>query len=215
MILGIETSTEVGSLALLQGGEVRGSEKIDTRLSHSAHLLSRLDILLRRAGSSARDLEGIGVGLGPGSFTGLRVGLAAAKGLAYALQIPLTGVISFAALARQFIEPNGTLAVVSDARRGRLYGALYRREEGELQVLKPPVIISYDEIVEFASGSPIVSPDWDRLRPRLEEGGRGPRGRQASPRAEEVALLVEEKLKQNPAGEISSAAPIYLSTYKK
>lgn len=215
ILLGIETSTEVGSLALLQGGEVRASEKIDTYLSHSAHLLSRLDSLLRRVGVRVNDLEGIGVGLGPGSFTGLRVGLAAGKGLAYALKIPLAGVSSFAALAQQFIEPGGTVAVISDARRGRLYGALYRREGGELRDLKPPAIISYDEIVKFASGALIVSPHWDRLRPRWEEEGGELRGKQAFPRAEEVAALAEEKLKKNPAGEISSAAPIYLSTYQK
>ncbi len=213
-ILGIETSTAVGSLSLFQGKKVLGSEEIDAQLSHSALLLPRLESLLRRAGVRLSDLDGIGVGLGPGSFTGLRVGLAAGKGLAYALKVPLAGVSSFAALAQQFISPGGMVAVTADARRGRLYAALYRREGGELQVLKFPAIISSDELVEFASGAMIVSPDWDHLRPHLEGGGKEPRGRQAFPRGEEVARLAGEKLRQNPAGDLSSAAPIYLSTYK-
>jgi len=99
-ILGIETSTETGSLALLEGGETRARAEIDTHERHSARIIPILDRLLAEAGWTVDELEAVGAGLGPGSFTGIRVGLAVARGLSFALKIPLKGVSSFEALAR-------------------------------------------------------------------------------------------------------------------
>jgi len=79
-ILGIETSVKSGSLALIEGEDIVTRADIDTRLNHSARLIPVLNELLRLAGWGIDDLDGVGVGLGPGSFTGIRVGLAAGQG---------------------------------------------------------------------------------------------------------------------------------------
>lgn len=217
-ILGIETSTEVGSLALVEKGEVVERGTIDTYLSHSARLIPLLDDLLKMAKWGIEDLEGVGVGLGPGSFTGIRVGLAIAQGIASGLKIPICGVASFEALASNPSCPGGKICVISDARRGGIYAALYQKSKNLLRELKPPRIISPDEVYEFARQARIMSPHLDRLRPLLEKA-RGDKavsgGVKSFPKAEYIALIAEERLRDNPATATEEITPIYLSDYTK
>src|SRR2546428_8638688 len=89
-VLAVETSTMSGGAALLDGERVVGEYILDVRVTHSERLMAAIDQLLNDAGWSAGDLEGLAVAVGPGSFTGLRVGLSTVKGLALALSIPVT-----------------------------------------------------------------------------------------------------------------------------
>ena len=208
-ILGIETSTDVGSLALVEGKNVLARGDIDTHLRHSSRLIPLLDELLREAGWTAEELEGIGVGLGPGSFTGIRVGLAVGRGLAYGLKIPLAGAGSFAALARAVAAGNGRVVVISDARRGRLYGALYEKNGNLIRELKAPRLINNAEAIAWSGGASVVSPHWKRLRSVLP----GVSGREVFPRAEWVARITEERLKNDSEVDPEELKPIYLSSY--
>src|SRR2546425_9380193 len=91
-VLAVETSTMSGGAALLDGERVVGEYILDVRITHSERLMVAVDQLLSDAGWSAGDLEGLAVAVGPGSFTGLRVGLSTVKGLALALSIPVVAV---------------------------------------------------------------------------------------------------------------------------
>src|SRR5207247_617489 len=90
--LAVETSTLAGGAALLDGDLVVGEYVLDIRITHSERLMATIDRLLVDAGWSVRDLEGLAVSVGPGSFTGLRIGLSTVKGLALALAIPIAAV---------------------------------------------------------------------------------------------------------------------------
>src|SRR5207245_8992621 len=98
-LLAVETSTMSGGAALLDGERVVGEYTLDVRITHSERLMVAVDQLLSDAGWSAGDLEGLAVAVGPGSFTGPRVGLSTGKGLALALSIPVAAVPTLDAMA--------------------------------------------------------------------------------------------------------------------
>ena len=123
LILAFDTATDVATSALVSDGEVLGE-----RRSRAVTVLEDIDALLRQAGAHTRELEGIAVGIGPGSFTGVRIGLATARGLALALGVPVAGVSTLDALAAGAL---GALPVV-DARRGEVFVL-----EDEPRVLAP------------------------------------------------------------------------------
>ena len=130
-ILGIDTATRRASVALARGHEVAALAHLDGSGGHAGDLLTRLDALLAGAGLKPADLAAIAVTIGPGSFTGVRIGMATAKGLAYALDVPLGGLSTLEALARAALPLAGgaaRLGAVIEAGRGEVYAALFRRE---------------------------------------------------------------------------------------
>ena len=127
LTLAFDTATGVATSALVRDGEVLGE-----RSGRAAEVLADADELLRAAGLSPRDLERLAVGVGPGSFTGVRIGLAAARGLALALELPVAGVSTLEALAR---GAPGAVPVI-DARRGEVFVLL----SGHVRCLAPDVL---------------------------------------------------------------------------
>lgn len=124
-MLVFDTSQSTLRVVAGDGSGIKAAESKEALLQHSAELLPAIDRVMRRAGWSAKDIEAIGVGIGPGSFTGIRVGVATAQMLAFAWKVRIAAVSSLEILARSLGE-EGLVAAVSDARRGFVYGALYR-----------------------------------------------------------------------------------------
>ncbi len=211
-IIGIETSTAAGSLALVEDGRPVREAEIDTRLDHSARLLPALDELLGRAGWRGDDLAAVAVGLGPGSFTGIRVGLAAGQGLALGWSIPLFGIGGFPALVRGSAFESGTVVPLLDGGRGRIYGGRYRKNGARLEELIPPRVVGEGDLEELIRGAGIVTPDGPGLRPRLEALG-VMEWEESFPRAFWIAVLAGERLETGPADRLHTAEPIYLSEY--
>ena len=125
-VLAVETSTLAGGAALLDGARVLGEYRLDLRLTHSERLMVAVDRLLGDAGWTPHDLEGLAVAVGPGSFTGLRIGLAAVKGLALALAIPVAGVPTLDAMAASLSHAALPVCPVLDARKHEVYACRYR-----------------------------------------------------------------------------------------
>lgn len=123
--LAIDTSTDALVLAAVSGS-ARVSLVLRKGLQHSPSLMPLVESLLAELGMGAGDLELIGCSVGPGSFTGIRIGLATAKGISFARSTPLVGVTTLDALARPFAFHEGDLFAVLDARKGNLYAAGYR-----------------------------------------------------------------------------------------
>jgi tRNA threonylcarbamoyladenosine biosynthesis protein TsaB len=126
LVLAIDTSTRTASVALVRDGDVVARRDVETP-AHSDVLLPAIDALVAGASVRAADIDAFAVGAGPGSFTGLRIGMATAKGLAFAAGRPLWAVSSLAALARDAADDGATglLVPVRDARRGEIYAGFY------------------------------------------------------------------------------------------
>lgn len=198
------------------GGEV-GLEVPDGRLLTLAvgegtprgrDLLARIDDLLRTAGHTPKDLVAIAVDLGPGSFTGVRVGVTAAKTLAWALGIPVVGVTSLAALARA-APPDREVLSVREAGRGRLYHAAFGGGAGRRRALVAgPGRAPAAEVLSLQGDRLLVSEDPEDLRARYG-GGRGGALR-ASVTAAAVLAEARADLEAGRAGLAHSLAPVYL-----
>lgn len=173
-LLGFDTSTAATSAAVLcddgQGHEVLPPvTRLEERPGHASELMPAVREVMERAGVRFSDLDAIAVGLGPGTFTGLRIGVATARALAKSAGLPVRGVSSLAALA----EPLGEryrLPLI-DAKRGEVYGALY---EGDSPVWEP-FVAAPDELVQrlaTAPATPLAAGDGSlRFRDQLEAAG--------------------------------------------
>ena len=148
LLLALDTSTEVTSVALarVEGDslELLGGQSVDAPRAALSRVLPMAASLLAQAGLSACDLDGVVVGRGPGSFTGVRIGVASAKGLAHGLGVPLWGVGTLDAIAQGFADDDVTLAVVGDAMRGEVYPALFTCGGGRVQRLTPDLVAKPD-----------------------------------------------------------------------
>jgi tRNA threonylcarbamoyladenosine biosynthesis protein TsaB len=139
LILALDTSTEKGSLALAEGDRLLGEFSLDTPGTYLQHLLPGIEGLLKAAGRGLQELGAIAVSRGPGNFTGLRIGLATAKGLAWALECPLAPVPTLEAVAAQVPFPPHAVAVLMDAKREEVYLGLFQGP-GELpQAQEEPI----------------------------------------------------------------------------
>lgn len=155
VILHIETSTQIGSVCISQGGEyLAGSSERDQK-SHSARINPMISSVLQEAGLSFSDLDAVSYSCGPGSYTGLRIGLSTAKGLCFRLNIPLISVSSLAALATEALKHSDSEFIIPmiDARRDEVFCAVYNRE-GKQVLDEGPLILSKDsfEGLELSRG---------------------------------------------------------------
>lgn len=128
-ILAIDTACNLARVALTKDGVLLKEITVDDKRRHSVKLLPAIETLLRDCGVTPKDLDLIAVTKGPGSFTGLRIGVVTAKTMAYALHIPLVGVNTLDAIAASFAEEEGIVCPLIDARNTRAYGAFYRKGE--------------------------------------------------------------------------------------
>jgi tRNA threonylcarbamoyladenosine biosynthesis protein TsaB len=133
LVLALDTSTFLGTVAVVRDGQLLAELGASVRASHGETLLPHVQRVLELAGASFSEVDLLVVGIGPGSFTGVRIGVATAKGLALAEGKPLVGVTSLRALARGMGHGEGLAVPVLDAHKGEVYCAAYERDaEGEL-----------------------------------------------------------------------------------
>ena len=147
-ILAIETSALECSVALLDGDTILGEFSVNNKKTHSQMLMPMLSDLMDRSGVIIDSVDAIAVAGGPGSFTGLRIGSATAKGLADALNKPIVSVPTVDALAYNLFGSGELVCPMMDARRDQTYTGIYAFTEGEMQTLLPQCAISVAELVE-------------------------------------------------------------------
>ena len=154
LILAFETSAKAASAALLRDGILLGESYQNTGLTHSQTLLVMAQDLLSQCGLTVRDVTHVAVAEGPGSFTGIRIGVSAAKGLAFAVNKPAIGVSTLSAMARNVAFADGLIVCAMDARRNQVYNALFEAKDGALTRLTEDRAIGLAELAEELKSDP-------------------------------------------------------------
>ena len=152
-ILALETSAKSVSTAVVEDGIVLASAYQNTGLTHSRTMMPLVDGMLKSADLTIQDMECIAVAQGPGSFTGLRIGVSAAKGLAWTLEVPCCGVSTLLAMAQNLRHMDCDIICAMDARRKQVYNAVFRAKDGQLQRLSEDRAIALEELAEELKSS--------------------------------------------------------------
>ena len=165
-ILALETSAKAVSAAVSEDGKILCAGYQDTGLTHSRTLMPIVESILKNTNLSMKDIDAVAVAVGPGSFTGIRIGVAAAKGLAFAVDKPTIGVSTLAAMARNVAFCDGPIICAMDARRQQVYNALFEAKDGKLKRLTEDRAIALADLLEEIKGDPrpkMVVGDGGRL----------------------------------------------------
>ena len=145
-ILAFETSAKAASAALFREGVLLGETYQNTGLTHSQTLLSMAESLMASCGITPAEIDAVGVAAGPGSFTGVRIGVAAAKGFAWGKQLPCYGVSTLEAMALSLGVWDGIVCSVMDARRNQVYNGIFRASCGTCTRVREDRAISLEEL---------------------------------------------------------------------
>jgi tRNA threonylcarbamoyladenosine biosynthesis protein TsaB len=215
----VETSTLSGAAALVEGDTVVAEYRLNVAITHSERLLPAIDHVLATAGLRPADVDAFAVAIGPGSFTGLRIGLATMKSLAFVAGKPLCGVPTLDALAWSLPFAAYPVCPVLDARKGEVYTALYRTDGGRLERLWEYRALAPEALaaaLEREHGGPVVflgdgvATYAAVLRERLGEAARFAPPAQRLPSAVTVAELARAGLERGETADPATLVPLYL-----
>ena len=172
-LLAVETSTLTGAVALLEDGGVVAESRVSVSVTHGERLVSAIDGVLRAARRELADIDAFAVAVGPGSYTGLRIGLATVKGLAFATRKPAVGIPTLDALAWRLPYCAYPICPILDARKNEVYTGLYRTVTGRLELLEAPRALPPSALAEElrdGSASPVVGDRRSKKRPGHNPG---------------------------------------------
>lgn len=218
MILGIETSVENVGVALGDHNGIRASAAISSDRKHAESLTPMIQFVLHQAECAMSDVSAIAVDIGPGLFTGMRVGIATAQSLAWALDVPVIPVCSLDALAHSSKWTDMPIAASLDARRGEVYWALYRARGKELERVTEPQVTSPDDlaihIADRAEEVVCVGTGFKRYAETFESNpwARILGGDNVYPTASVVVALGASALLNGDVVEPDKVEPMYLRT---
>lgn len=147
-LLAIDSSGMVASVAVLSEDKVIGEYTVNNKKTHSQTLLPMIDELMKMTGIQLEEIDAIAVAAGPGSFTGLRIGSATAKGLAFALKKPILSVPTLEAIACNIYGTNQLLCPIMDARNQQVFTGMYDYQNGSLEVVMDQTVLTVEELCQ-------------------------------------------------------------------
>ncbi|MCX7773317.1 MAG: tRNA (adenosine(37)-N6)-threonylcarbamoyltransferase complex dimerization subunit type 1 TsaB [Clostridia bacterium] len=218
LTLAVDTSSLTASCALVENGKVVSELSTQHGKTHSQKLVPMIQTLLRMVDCDLRDVNLFAAAIGPGSFTGLRIGVVTIKGLAYSLKKPVCGIPTLDALAYSLPDYEGLICPMLDARNNQVFTSVYDKKQNSFDKLTPDYGLTIDELVDtlnsykrdvmiLGDATPL---HYDRLKSTL-----GSRVVEASPslfypRASSTGLLAEKAYKDNKAVSAFELEPLYL-----
>ena len=217
LTLAFETSAKAGSVALTENGKLLGEFYQNTGLTHSQTLLTMAQDLLQSCGKTVTDVTAVAVAEGPGSFTGVRIGVAAAKGFAWGGEIPCYGISTLEAMAKTLGIYQGYVCPCMDARRNQVYNALFYVNRGVIQRVREDRAIALTELAEelkslsepvflVGDGSNLC---YNTLSSEISHLVL-PKEHRMHQRATGVALLAAKKIAAGESGDGNALTPNYL-----
>jgi tRNA threonylcarbamoyladenosine biosynthesis protein TsaB len=216
IIISINTSTKQYSLALLENETVLGEYLLSSGSSHFSDLMPCVDDLLRKTTLTPGQLGAVAVSIGPGSFTGTRVGLAVAKGLSQGLGIPIIGVSALTALASQIPYASMDICSWVSSRKGEVFAGLFRRDnDNNLIRIEEDLSLKIEDLPVLIKRKTIIIGNDFTAQSLLAEQYAGKNALLAPPnlwnlRASSIGALAFQRLKQGDSDNISTLVPLYL-----
>lgn len=214
-LLALDTATETCGIAFLVDGHMKVELNLSHGQTHAKHLMSGVEAVLNMAGVPLNDVDAFAVTRGPGSFTGLRIGISTIKGLALAMGKPVVGISSLEVLAFQAESSQEWICPMIDARRREVYWSLYQRREGELEQIEPEQVGPADVAAEKIKGPcRFIGSGALAYRPLIEEkvnhfihwGS----GYSDTINIGWVARLAWERFSQGDVDDVGDLGPVYL-----
>jgi len=207
-LLTLDTSTDYLVLAVTDGARVLGRMHRKAPRSHSSLLMPMIDRLLKKSRLKLEDIDGFCIGVGPGSFTGLRIGVATVKALAYVTGRPIVAVPTFDAIARNAARLRGVICPVLDARKNKVYGCFYRSDgKGNMRRISRYLLLPVDELLKKCR-------KYDILYFLGDYAERIPGAKIAAvkwhPRAESIAALGLELFRKRKLVSAEKLEPMYI-----
>ena len=214
-ILNIETTTTNCSVSVATNGQVMAfREANDPKYSHAEKLHVFIDEVLKEAAIDKSALAAVAVSKGPGSYTGLRIGVSAAKGLCFSLGIPLIAIDTLKALAMKVKVSEGHIIAMLDARRMEVYSAVYRSDYSRVRTVEAEVIDA-DSFSEFISEGKVflLGPGAEKCRAVIQHQQVSYQDEVFFPSALEMAALSFEKHKKGDTEDVAYFEPFYLKDF--
>ena len=217
LTLAFETSAKAASVALMENGKLLGESYQNTGLTHSQTLMVMAEDLLKQCGKTVSDVTAVAAAEGPGSFTGVRIGVAAAKGFAWGRQIPCYGVSTLEAMAVSLGVYEGHVCACMDARRNQVYNALFLADGGVAERFSEDRAIALADLkteLEHLDGPIYLVGDGSQLTYKTLSGELPnlilPPEHRMHQRAVGVAILAERKQAAGESGDGNALSPNYL-----
>jgi tRNA threonylcarbamoyladenosine biosynthesis protein TsaB len=217
LILGIETSGPRGSIAICRDGECLAEVELENApRRHAQTLVSQIGETFRRLGLKVAELDAVAVSIGPGSFTGLRVGVVCAKTLAYAVGCRLTAVDTLEAIAANSPLDVDWVHVIADAQRGDLFVADYRRKSHTesktdwLRDLPPRIVRAEDWFASLAPGDVVSGPGLSIAPQKGSDSWRKLPEAAWHPTARQVAAIGTSQIGQGVVADVATLEPLYI-----
>lgn len=205
-ILGIDSSTDRLSVGICNDGKIIADKSINSMREHGSRIIGLIDEALSESNIDVKTLQGIAVAIGPGSFTGLRVGMAAAKGLALTLNIPIIGISTFEVITKRLLKDMDKFILVEQARKGEFY---FCGADIKLDILSNMKLIALENLETESGDLPVgligSAADWpiepsQTISPeKTEVSGGG------------LAILGEERIAQGQSDDLAQLEPIYVA----
>jgi tRNA threonylcarbamoyladenosine biosynthesis protein TsaB len=212
-ILNIETATKNCSVALAKEGKTIVSKEIaEEGYSHAERLHVFIEEIIKEAGITFQDLSAVAVSQGPGSYTGLRIGVSAAKGLCFALDIPLIAVDTLQVLASQATVSDGLVIPMLDARRMEVYSAIFNSNFDKIRAVEAE-IITEDSFLDFQETLYFVGDCSEKCKAVLTKQNFVFLEEIKYPSAKEMSFLSFEKYKKNDTVDVAYFEPYYLKDF--
>jgi tRNA threonylcarbamoyl adenosine modification protein YeaZ len=213
--LAIDSSTDNASLAMTDNGKVIAETAWHCQQNHSVELMPHLSQLLEQAGIDIKEIGGIIVAKGPGSFNGLRVGISTAKGLAFSLGVPIVGISTLETAAYQYAETRLPICPILNAGRDEIATAIYQQKEGEWHRIIAEHISTVDDLCQEIRSKTIFCGELtphiiERLESKLEQKAIIPPPTSRPRRAGFLAKLGLKRLQSGDCDNASTLQPIYL-----
>ncbi len=232
IILGIDTATRFNSVAVVEAGAILAEISADEGLTHSSRLARNVELVLKNAKTPLQNLSGIAISKGPGSFTGLRVGVSFAKGLAFSSGLPIAGISTLDALALRLNGTSGKIlpsegtasgfeeliCPALDGKKNEVFFALYARKGKDLLKLLPevnaPASVAADRILAFAKGTVIFQgdafPKYGEVFSLALKGAKEAPEELRMPSAAATAVLGAGMIGEGREGSFGELLPMYL-----